>query len=428
MPKQRVLPGSRWRVEDMNVASDQTAQFYETEAARDAAFQGNTPSQQTIVHLGAPPSEDLRWQRHNGTMWIPAALPGDINVGWRNDVVVTNRNVTATHKAVIVISRAPEMGETFTVEWSTADDTATVAEADYTAVPWTRVTFNAGETSKEVEFSVTGKGATHYPAERFFLRLRNPSEGATNFRVGSQADVLLPASAPGTGPAPLPDLVLTLTDPAATAEGDKATIRASLNREAAGDVSFEYSTRATSRGAQEDAPATLYAAAASVKATIPEGATHLDISIQTNEVNAVVNAQTQYFEVVVAQSSITAAGETVATSGHDLVALVAVTRNQYATPNFFFMMPRQTVYDASSGPYPSMYLTTRGNALIYYRSTGRVGNTTFRNQRDGWPELRVPWDTTRMTPVNAQVFYRAVFPRVYEHAASPRVYRSVTVE
>ena len=426
MPKQRVGAGVRWSVEDMNIASQQSAQFYANPTARDAAFRGEDPNQRTIVHLSDPPTEDLRWQRYNGTMWIPAALPGDINVGWRNDVVVADRTTTATHKAVIVISRTPEAGETFTVEWSTADDTATVAENDYTAVPWTLVTFNPGDTSKEVEFSVTGKGATQYPAERFHLRLRNPSEGGTGFRLGFEADVLLPPSAPTGGPAPLAPLTLTLADAAATAEADKATIRASINREATGDFTFEYSTRATTRGSSEDAPAGLYAAAASVKATIPEGQTHTDITIQTNEVNAVVNVPTQYFEIVVPQSSLAVAGgDTIATTGHDLVALVPVTRNQYQTPNFFIG------FGGSGRDYRShQLLTSGGTRLIQKGQSGRVGNVTFRNQPTGWPVITIPYDGGPRpgSSVRAEVFYQATFYAVYENAVTPHVFRQVVVE
>ena len=431
MPKQRVLPGSRWRVEDMNVASDQAAQFYTNEAARDAAFQGEEPNQQTIVHLSDPPTEDLRWQRWNGTMWIPAGLAGEITCGWRNDIVITDRTNTATHKAVVVLSRAPAAGEMFTVQWRTVDGTATVAENDYTAVPWTTLTFAAGETSKEVEFSVTGKGATVYPKEEFHLELGSPSEGSTTFRIGGRADVILPDSV--SAGQPLPGLTLTLTDPPATPEGDKATIRATINREAGGPVSFNYSTRATSRGGGEDAPSTLYAATASATATIPDGALFVDFTIQTNDVAATTTSATQYFEVVVPQSSIiSGGGDTIATTGHDLVALVAVTRNQVVLPNVYVGWPFLSVSDATTTTHTVANVPQR-ILLSNADGSGREGGIipsrlTLRSTPAGWPGMRLPILSDK-PPVNAQVFWKVTFPSVYEDIAGQTpTYRQVIVE
>jgi hypothetical protein len=67
--------------------------------------------------------------------------------------------------------------QTITVDYATADDTAT-APSDYTALPTTTLTFDPGQTSKQVTVQVNGD-FTLEPDETFFVNLSNVNANAT---------------------------------------------------------------------------------------------------------------------------------------------------------------------------------------------------------------------------------------------------------
>ncbi len=66
--------------------------------------------------------------------------------------------------------------ETVTVDYATADDSATVAGGDFVAASGT-VTFAPGETSKTIEITIVGD-LNHEEDERFFIQFSNPSNAA----------------------------------------------------------------------------------------------------------------------------------------------------------------------------------------------------------------------------------------------------------
>ncbi|MFN8633983.1 MAG: Calx-beta domain-containing protein [Chloroflexota bacterium] len=70
------------------------------------------------------------------------------------------------------VTLSPPSGQTVTVQYATANDTAT-AGADYTATSGT-LTFVAGQTTQPVSVQVTGDTTTE-PNERFFVNLTNPT-------------------------------------------------------------------------------------------------------------------------------------------------------------------------------------------------------------------------------------------------------------
>jgi hypothetical protein len=89
-----------------------------------------------------------------------------------DDVTHAEGNTATTaYTFTVTLSRA--FNQTVTVDYSTADDTAT-APSDYTAVPATQLTFNPGETTKQFTVSVNGDTAFE-PDEQFFVNLSNPS-------------------------------------------------------------------------------------------------------------------------------------------------------------------------------------------------------------------------------------------------------------
>ena len=321
MARQEAPFGSRTSTEQMTESVAQVAQFYETEGDRNAAFGAEEIPTGLITHLGDPPSEVLRWARHDGGQWIGAFLPPTINCGWVSNLVVADRTKAATLTAVVRLNEPVPAGETYSVQYKTTDGTATAAEGDFTAIPLTTLTFAEGEREKQVMVTVPAK--TGQPVEEFYLDLSNPSEGSTTFGIGGRLTIDLTGD---TSP-----LFLVLSDTTVD-EGNAATITATINREATGAFTFTWSTRQQASPTNR-APASVYTAVASASATIPEGSTSVNLVTQTVEVNAAVQLRNQNYEVVVPQSSLmVAGGDTIAPGGHDLVGAVTVIRNQYVAP------------------------------------------------------------------------------------------------
>jgi large repetitive protein len=94
-----------------------------------------------------------------------------------NDATVTEGN-SGTTNAVFTVTLSAVSGQTVTVNYQTADGTATVANNDYTAIPSTVLTFLPGETTKTI--TVLVKGDTNAEAnETFFVNL----SGAVNATI-----------------------------------------------------------------------------------------------------------------------------------------------------------------------------------------------------------------------------------------------------
>ena len=418
MPRQQAPYATRTSVEQMNLTAEQVAQFYETAGDRNSAFGTEDIPQGLITHLASPPSEDVRWSRHDGDAWIAAMLPPTINCGWTSNLVVADRTDTVKLTATIRLNEAVPAGKTYTVSYKTTDGTATSAENDFTAIPLTAISFAEGEREKTVEISVTGKGTTPQPPEQFYLDLSSPSEGSATFGIGSRLTVSL------TGDTSL--LVLRLAD-ARCDEGQAASVVASINREATGDVAFTWSTRQQTSPINR-APASVYTAVASATARIPEGATSTNLIVQTVEVNAQVTARNQNFEVVVPQASLMVdGGDAFATAGHDLVSSIEVVRNQYVAPTNTVPLPpqwasqnrfytRYKVTTNSPKTNPTTFGTLEvafqnpdpdGSGNITYTRTDLSGydRTTYRNNPMTWPSVGFAVNSTESNQLAGAHFY-----------------------
>ena len=88
------------------------------------------------------------------------------------------------------VSLSPALGEEVTVEYSTADDTATTADSDYTAVSAATLTFAANETEKTVTIT-TGDDSTDEDDENFNVELSSPSENAQLGYVTSASGLII---------------------------------------------------------------------------------------------------------------------------------------------------------------------------------------------------------------------------------------------
>ena len=88
------------------------------------------------------------------------------------------------------VSLSPALGEEVTVEYSTADDTATTADSDYTAVSAATLTFAANETEKTVTIT-TGDDSTDEDDESLNVVLSSPSDNAQLGYVTSASGLII---------------------------------------------------------------------------------------------------------------------------------------------------------------------------------------------------------------------------------------------
>ena len=88
------------------------------------------------------------------------------------------------------VSLSPALGEEVTVEYSTADDSATTADSDYTAVSAATLTFAANETEKTVTIATT-TDSTDEDDESFNVVLSSPSENAQLGYVTSASGLII---------------------------------------------------------------------------------------------------------------------------------------------------------------------------------------------------------------------------------------------
>ncbi len=92
-----------------------------------------------------------------------------------NDVTVTEGN-SGTTDAVFTVTLSKASTSTVTVQYSTQDNSATAPD-DYTAIGLGTVTFNPGQTSKNITVKVKGDLNVE-PTETFFVNLSNPTNAA----------------------------------------------------------------------------------------------------------------------------------------------------------------------------------------------------------------------------------------------------------
>jgi VCBS repeat-containing protein len=147
-----------------------------------------------------------------------------------------------THDAVFAVSLSPASGRPVTVQYATADDTAT-SPADYAATSGT-LTFAPGETSKPIAVSIKGDTLTEGD-ERFFVRLSNPSNAsiATAQAVGTIQD---DEGAPGVS--------LSVSGSPFSESGGTATVTATVSNPATQPVTVTLGFTGTATQGADYAP------------------------------------------------------------------------------------------------------------------------------------------------------------------------------
>ncbi len=141
-----------------------------------------------------------------------------------NDVSIAEGHAgTANAVFTVTLAGAANICLPVTVSYATANGTATTADGDYSAVPLTLLTFNPGETSKQVLVSVTGDTKLE-PHESFFVNLSNATNAVISRSQGLGTildDELKTAQIGGkladplvcTGPGGVLNVTATVTNP-----------------------------------------------------------------------------------------------------------------------------------------------------------------------------------------------------------------------
>ncbi|MCZ8248770.1 Calx-beta domain-containing protein, partial [Microcystis sp. LE19-195.1E] len=98
-----------------------------------------------------------------------------------SDVTVIEGN-SGTTNAVFTVTLSNQVDTAVTVNYATADGTATTTDNDYTAIAATPLIFNAGETSKTITVAVNGDNQVE-SNETFFVNLSNLNANGRNVTI-----------------------------------------------------------------------------------------------------------------------------------------------------------------------------------------------------------------------------------------------------
>jgi Calx-beta domain len=169
---------------------------------------------------------------------------------------------SGTKNATFVVSLSAASIDTVTVDYATADSSAT-ARADYTPTSGT-LTFAPGETSKAVTVLVAGDTMDEHH-ETFFLNLSNPNN-ASLAELRGIATILDNDALP----------TLSISDASAT-EGDPASFTANLSAPSGKTIVVNYATGDGSATARDDYSAT------SGTLTFAPGETSRTLAVATTE-------------------------------------------------------------------------------------------------------------------------------------------------
>jgi hypothetical protein len=219
------------------------------------------PDETFFVNLSGATNAAIGDGQGQGTILDDDAAP-TISI---NDVTVTEGNAGTT-PAIFTVALSGASGQTVTVNYATADGTAT-AGGDYVAATGT-VTFLPGETSKDITVQVNGD-ATDEPNETFFVNL----SGAVNATISDaqgQGTIVDDDEAP----------TLSINDVTVT-EGNAGTVNAvftvTLSAASGKTVTVDFNT---ADGSATTADADYLAAAGTL--TFLPGATSQQVTVQVN--------------------------------------------------------------------------------------------------------------------------------------------------
>ena len=137
-----------------------------------------TPSEQNesfFVNLSSPANATILDGQGVGTITNDDPQPPTPTL-FISDVSIAEGN-SGTQTAAFTVKLSPASANTVTVDFATANGTATLAGNDYQSASG-MLTFNPGETSKPINVTINGD-TLFEPNENFFVNLTNATGGAT---------------------------------------------------------------------------------------------------------------------------------------------------------------------------------------------------------------------------------------------------------
>ncbi|MDQ3907731.1 MAG: Ig-like domain repeat protein [Acidobacteriota bacterium] len=138
----------------------------------------NEPDETFFVNLSNPSNATVAVAQGTGTIKNDDGPPS-LSV---SDVTLAEGN-SGTTAFNFTVTLLPQSGQVVTVNYATADGTATVANNDYKAASGT-LTFNPGETTKTVTVLVNGD-TVNEPDETFFVNLSNAQNASVSKAQGT---------------------------------------------------------------------------------------------------------------------------------------------------------------------------------------------------------------------------------------------------
>ena len=191
-----------------------------------------------------------------------------------NDLASIAEGDSGTSTATFTVTLSTASGQTVTVNYATADGTATTAGNDYAATSGT-LTFNPGDTTKPIPVTINGD-ATFEPNETFFINLTTPSNATISDTQG-QGTIVNDDAAP-----PTPNI--TIDDPSVT-EGNSGTktlgFTVSLSIPSASTITVDYATASAAPASGVATAGTDYLASSGT-VTFDPGQTSKPVSITIN--------------------------------------------------------------------------------------------------------------------------------------------------
>ncbi|MEA2645145.1 MAG: large repetitive protein [Chloroflexota bacterium] len=192
---------------DLTFAPGETAAVVSVVIGADSLHEG---TENFLLKLSSPAGATLGDVSGQATI---VDRQGPMGIRVDSAAVVEGNTGTTVETFTVLLAAAPVAGESYSVTYQTADDTATVADNDYVAQSGF-LTFGAGQQSRTVTITVKGDTKPE-PGEAFSLLLGEPSAGAAIEDASAQGRILNDdPSAPG---APKPNVYVRN---AYTLEGD----------------------------------------------------------------------------------------------------------------------------------------------------------------------------------------------------------------
>jgi hypothetical protein len=228
------------------------------------------PDETLRLNLSNPTIASFNTLSPYGTIYNDDAIPfASLNT---SAVSVTEGSPYASTPVTFTVTLSNVSGQTITVQYATADGTAT-AGADYTAASGT-LTFNPGETSKTITVYVNGDTVDE-PNETFALNLIGGQNA--NFSTPYSATITILDDEPAPG--------LSVSSPTAT-EGGSLAFQVTLSNPSSQTVTVQYATANGTATAGSD-----YTAAGGTLTFAP-GETSKTVSVATLEDNIDEPAET----------------------------------------------------------------------------------------------------------------------------------------